>query len=1247
MNMRINLRIFKPLWVIAAFSIMVVMSFSGSGFCRNWDWDQNHDCVEAEGGNTGWGKWGYDGTMHGEYTIKECCEQYCKACPVYANTGRYQKTVTDLSVPGVGPALNITRTYNSQEWSSSLLGYSWTFNFGKKLIITRNKNGKKIIGVLLTQGEKNYYREDLDGTLTRLTNYGATYDLIKKPNNTYAIYNKNGSRYELHEDGKIDKVIDRNQNKLVFSYNLVGCLNRITNASGNYIDFQLGPNGKIASVSDNLGRTIAYGYDDNGNLITVTDPLGHTTQYTYNSNNFLTQIIDARRNVVETASYDNNQPPRISSFTEKGETYTIAYFDGRTEKTDSKGNKWAYYFNDVGVIERVVDPLGNVKEQQLNKITSTSVDWEEDLNGNRRTYTYDTDGNINSETDPLGNVWTYTYIAGTDFVETATLPLGMVTKYEYDTRGNLNKVIRDFGGPLENVTIYDFDSYGQLISLTDPLGHTSQYEYNISGNLIKFIDSLYNIRTYTYDYRGNKITDTDSNGNTTTFSYDILDRLISSKNPAGHTTTYTYDANDNQVIAQLPNGQKVEYLYDTYNRLIKSIDPLGNIQEYDYDHNDNLIAQIDASGNSIQYIYDVLGRKIQEINVANNQTNFTYDAVGNMVAVINAKGNSTTFIYDSLNRLTRKANPDGTYFTFAYDALGNKVGQTDANGNTIAYTYDSLNRMIRRNYPDGSTANFTYDILGQMISGVTPTSSLRYRYDAIGHVTSSTQNGKTIYYGYDAIGNRVSLTTPEGETLQYIYSNANFMTQIQLSNNYGINYSYDFMGKVVNKNYTGGMSATYSFDKIGRLVSLNYQEVDGTDLYNQINSFDDLGNVIQQTTKEGTTLYTYDKTYQLTEVDYSTTNTERFTYDPVGNRLTSSGHADWTYNNRNELESYGGIDSSYDSNGNMVTQTEAGKTTVYQYNYENRLIRIELPDGDYITYKYDVRGRRVKKNINGTVTEYLYAGNNLLAEYDTVGILHRNYFYGPGDLNPSILVQNGKSYFYLKDHLDTPQKVVDENGDIVWFGEYKAFGDLSITIDTLENNFRFPGQYFDSESGLHYNYYRYYDNATGRYLREDPIGFNGGINLYIYAQNNAINLIDFFGLEVGVSVCVRPLASWWAEAVPANHAYIQIGAWSAGFQADDTVHIPEDNPTHSGKKCWPAKKAKKGKMADGTPCKCVTDKDIQKCIKNAGHKGAIKGGYPSYSWHSNNCGDWVINTLDKCCMKGNIPWHWYGPNSAN
>lgn len=184
-----------------------------------------------------------------------------------------------------------------------------SFNFDRRLITTRNKAGDKIIGVLLRTGEKNYYREAPDGELTQLTEYGASYELIRNGDKSYAIRNRNGTWHDLREDGKIARIVDKNGNELRFECNSVGCLSRITNASDNFVAVQLGANGKVASLSDNLGRSVAYGYDENGNLTSVTDPLGITVRYDYNSENYLTRIIDARGNTVESVTYDTHQPP--------------------------------------------------------------------------------------------------------------------------------------------------------------------------------------------------------------------------------------------------------------------------------------------------------------------------------------------------------------------------------------------------------------------------------------------------------------------------------------------------------------------------------------------------------------------------------------------------------------------------------------------------------------------------------------------------------------------------------------------------------------------------------------------------------------------------------------------------------------------------------------------------------------------------------------------------------------------------
>lgn len=946
---------------------LTVVALPNSGWSYNKSWDQGHKKCVSEDGSTNWGQFDESGTFHGGYTSKECCELLCKVCPIYANTGRYQKTFTDLTVPGNGPNLSITRTYNSQEWSSSLLGYSWTFNFGRKLIITKNNDDEKIIGILLPKGEKNYYREDPDGTLTRLTDYGADYDLLKNEDNTYTIHNIDGSWHELREDGKIAKIIDKNQNELVFTYNEVGCLSRITNASGNYVDFLLGANGKIASVTDNLGRTVAYGFDGNGNLTAVTDPLGNTTQYVYDSNNFLTQIIDARGNTIETAVYDTHEPPRVSSFIEKGETYTIEYFDERTEKTDSHGNKWTYYFNNVGVIQSVVDPLGNVKTQQLNKVTSTSVDWEEDLNGNRTTYTYDSDGNITSKTDPLGNTWTYTYVSGTDLLETETNPPGVVTRYLYDANGNQTAIIRDAGGSLENTTTYTYNSQGNQTSVIDPLGNTTTYEYDANGNVIRANDPLGNATTYTYDNRGNRLTETNALGNTTSHTYNLMNQQTSMTDALGNTTTYTYDANGNPLTENDSEGNTRSYVYDAYNRRIQDIDALGNDTLFSYDYRDNLISKTDPNGNTTTYTFDILDRLTQKTDALGRQTTFTHDAAGNLLTITDANGNTTTFGYDANNQKISETNAIGEVINYAYDANGNLTTQALPNGNTISSTYDSLDRIVNKSDTIGVIENYVYDLAGRLINKDDAQGNMiAYAYDANGRILQQTDPmGNATYYSYDTVGNLINITDRETHALVFSYDalNRKISETDQLGNI--STFTHDNIGNLETITDAHGNTTRFAYDNVKRLIQETY--ADGTTIHF---TYDPAGNMITKTDQDGNlTTYVYNALNKRTNIDYPGDNDNAYTYDDVGNLLTA--------NNQNAA-----ISLEYDSLYRLIQSDQNGQTTSYSYDTPNRSKLITYPSGQVIKEVRNFREMlaQVENALAQRIVQYSYDHANRLVD---------------------------------------------------------------------------------------------------------------------------------------------------------------------------------------------------------------------------------------------------------------------------
>ena len=277
------------------------------------------------------------------------------------------------------------------------------------------------------------------------------------------------------------------------------------------------------------------------------------------------------------------------------------------------------------------------------------------------------------------------------------------------------------------------------------------------------------------------------------------------------------------------------------------------------------------------------------------------------------------------------------------------------------------------------------------------------------------------------------------------------------------------------------------------------------------------GNITAKNTEHGNYVYQYDELYRLTEAANPTIADEAYTYDAVGNRLTATGTAGTlSYNDNNELLGYADVSFEYDDNGNMTKKTVGDQVANYFYDITDRLIRVEDGDGSVVAeYYYDPFGRRLWKEVGRVRACYFYADEGLVGEYDSSGGEIRTYGYAPDSVwtkNPLFQKAGGNYYWYHNDHLGTAQKLIDTSGRAIWAATYSSFGNIQIGVAEIENNLRFPGQYYDSETGLYYNWNRYYDSVTGRYLQTDP--YNEGVNLYAYVFGDPVNLVDPEGLCV-------------------------------------------------------------------------------------------------------------------------------------
>jgi RHS repeat-associated protein len=264
-------------------------------------------------------------------------------------------------------------------------------------------------------------------------------------------------------------------------------------------------------------------------------------------------------------------------------------------------------------------------------------------------------------------------------------------------------------------------------------------------------------------------------------------------------------------------------------------------------------------------------------------------------------------------------------------------------------------------------------------------------------------------------------------------------------------------------------------------------------------------------------------------------DSEEFRYDAAANRLNfNTSQFDHVKDNR--LKRWRDQEYAYDAWGNLIEKRSGmGKLQTFFYDCENRLVRAEtLVNGKLEStgsYRYDSLGRRVAKvsEVNNKTEQkhFLWQGLRMLRE-ESPG-QSSLYIYEPGSYAPLARVDQAegeeqKLYYFHTDQIGTPLEMTDADGSIVWQATYKAWGSVEkLTVNDVEQNLRFQGQYFDDETGLHYNTFRYYDPEVGRFVTQDPIGLDGGSNLYRYVLNPT-GWIDPLGWT-GFDASGRPLSS--------------------------------------------------------------------------------------------------------------------------
>ncbi len=1013
--------------------------------------------------------------------------------PVDLATGRVIYQITDFEIPGPIP-VKWERNWYSDSGYQGMLGHGTHLCYDLTLITDYKQS---VIGVILPDGratafplllnteESSYNRAE---KLT-LTNKGDYFELKDHTNeliyhftqfekNKYKpakLYNYNGFSIQFNYDGrgKLTNLIDCAGRNILLSYDGQG---RVTEVNAKYKGY---------------GRELVkYNYNDNNDLSEITDALGQTTYIRYKEHLMVEKTDRNGQSFYWEYEGKGTDAKCIHTWGDSGllEGW-IKYTKKYTEVTNSLNETTKYFYNDLKLCTKIIDPLGNSLEYLYTD--DMELYREIDEEGNIKGYTYDNRGNLKGEhfadgasttnlynednqlllkMDATGQATIFTYNED-KLIRSVKAPDGSMASFAYN-----NKQLISISNEKNEVTKLAYDEDYNLCQMQLPGGAVTKWEFNTWGQCISIINPEGNVQSYAYDKLGriNKMKKFDKN--IVELKYNAYEDITLAED-RHYKVEFNYNALGS-LISRVQNKTAVIFKYDSQNRLLGLKNEFNEAYTFKRNAKGEVTSEIGFDGVTRKYERDRAGKVIRTQRPGGKYTIYEYDLAGRMIRAEYGDDTWETYSYNRNGQLVEACNENST-IQFSRDSMGRIISELSGE-HWVKSVYDTSGKRINITSALGANINNAYN----KDRTVSKTSVLvnedkqwnaEFKYNSLGLETErNLPGGVQRIFEYDAAGNPIKEKVSVGnrESLHRTYTwDANYrLTKMVNQLTKGIvNYGHDDFGNLAWAQYEDQVMDYRMPDAAGNLYKTKEKKdrkygaggrlLESEDAFY---TYDEEGNLVNKKEKNGKEWrYEWKGNGMLQKVIRPDGKAVLFEYDALGRRLskTFNGHITrWLWNGNVPIHEW------------KYKDTEKPKPVINEFG--------EL---------FDDRQEPI---------------TNLIS-----------WIFDEGSFKPSAKIDGSGTYSIITDYLGTPIEMYNDEGQKTWEVEYNISGKVRIINEGELSTcpFRYQGQYEDIETGLYYNRFRYYVPEEGVYISHDPKGLLNNLGFYRYVADSNY-LVDVYGL---------------------------------------------------------------------------------------------------------------------------------------